>query len=123
MTRRLAFVVAGALVVLGGAAAIQQPVLAKSETATPPSGPPGTQVTISGLETCEDGTATFDSESTPGGRYTTSGVATLTVPTGAAVGQHWIYLSCRNGGTTRIGAASFTVSESTAIRAQPDFTG
>jgi hypothetical protein len=123
MTRRLAFVVAGALAVLGGTAPIGPPVFAKSPPATPSSGPPGTEVTISGLETCEDGTATFDSESTPGGRYTTSGVVTLTVPTGAAAGQHWIFLSCRNGGSTGYSAASFTITEATAIRAQPGFTG
>jgi hypothetical protein len=105
------------------ATASTEPLFAKSETVTPSSGPVGALVTISGLDSCEDGTAMFNSESTPGGRYTTSGEVTLTVPASTPVGPTSIWLTCKNGGFVSVGGVWFEVTESTAIRGQPNLTG
>jgi hypothetical protein len=124
MTRRCTFVALSVIAMVVGATMFPSPLYAKGELLSPNSGPPGTVVTVSGLELCEDGTLTFDSESTPGAHYTTVGTATLVVPGSATPGQHWIFVTCSQGGTRRIGSTgNFTVVGAAAIDAQPRLTG
>jgi hypothetical protein len=86
-------------------------------TVVPPSGSPGTVVTVSNLAPCENGTAEFDTQSTRAATYGRSGVFSITVPE-IANGDHLIFVNC-NGS---FGGVRFTVTGS-PIQLQPTLTG
>jgi hypothetical protein len=85
-------------------------------TIVPASGPPGTMVTVSNLAPCDNGTAEFDTQSTPAATYGRSGVFNITVPE-IANGDHFIFVNC-NGS---FGGVRFTVAGS-PVQLQPTLT-